>query len=492
MKRSISLFCFGSCLFLSVSARQLLRNADSEAYIQEMVNTVSQDSLISYIGALQSFGTRYQYTPQQELAATYIFNSMANTSAQVTSDDYAFGTNVFYDVDLVDKDKIRIVGSARAAAYSNDGGTSWMSGTIPYSTSHLYGVDFIDAQHGWAVGINGTIIATTDGGANWTAQISVGYTLYDVAFIDDTAGIAVGQNGKILRTSDGGTSWYPIASGTLQYLRELCYIDGAHLWAVGDTGTILFSSDRGVTWIPQVSGTSSTLMGADFYDHSNGWSVGYKGTILQTTDGGAHWNIISPPRGIKTYFRSACFWSSTQGLMLDRYGIVFKTTDGGTTWTQTYSSLNLGWGPVLNRIKRFGTQRFVAVGERGWIITSTDGGDSWYQQTQNLPSSLIHNTRNIVATIPGNATPQKECVMVAHYDSYSTTNVFETAPGANDNGTGTSAVMEAVRVLNNYNFESTVKLIAVSAEELGMYGSSHYVLRALEQKKILLVRSMAI
>jgi photosystem II stability/assembly factor-like uncharacterized protein len=471
------------CLCNTFSQNKSLRGSTTD-YIQEMVNAVSQDSLLSYIGALQSFGSRFEYTPQQELAATYILNSMTNAGAQAASDPYAFGTNYICDVDLVDSATLRAVGTAGTAIFSNDGGATWTAGTVPSGTTILNGVKFFNAQHGWAVGWSDKINMTTDGGANWIAQ-STGVTnsFYDVGFFDDTAGIVVGSEGKILRTSNGGSTWSSITSGTNQYLQELCIVDAAHVWVVGDWGTILFSSDKGFTWTTQTSGVSFGLMGLDFVDAKDGWAVGGYGTILHTTDGGLLWNSIDPPIEMKSYFHSVCFWSATEGLLLDHYGLIFKTTDGGTSWTKVYSTLNLGWGPYLYRIKRFGSRRFIAVGGSGLVVTSTNEGNSWTQLTQNLPSSIIHNSRNIIATIPGTVTPEKECVMVAHYDSYSSTNITETAPGANDNGSGTSAVMEAVRILRNYTFESTVKLIAVSGEELGMFGSSYYARRANEQHR---------
>jgi photosystem II stability/assembly factor-like uncharacterized protein len=462
------------CFCITFSQNKSLRGSTTD-YIQEMVNAVSQDSLCSYIGALQSFGTRYEYTPQRELAATYILNSMTNAGAQAESDPYAFGLTTIYDVDLVDSANIRAVGTAGTAIFSNDGGATWTAGTVSSGTINLMGVKFFNAQHGWAVGSSGKIIMTTDGGANWVAQSSgTANSFNDVGFFDDTAGIIVGSQGKILRTSNGGSTWSSIASGTNQLLYELCIVDAAHIWVVGGLGTILFSSDKGFTWTKQTSGVSSSLMGLDFVDAKDGWAVGGNGTILHTTNGGLLWSSIAPPAETE-YFCGVCFWSATQGLLLGQSGHIFKTTNGGTSWTKVYSTLNR---PPLYRMKRFGSQRFIAVGGIGWVVTSANEGNSWTQLTQNLPSSMIHNSRNIIATIPSTVTPEKECVMVAHYDSYG-----PSAPGANDNATGTSAVMEAARIFKNYNFESTIKLIAVSGEELDLYGSSHYALQAIEQKK---------
>jgi hypothetical protein len=227
-------------------------------------------------------------------------------------------------------------------------------------------------------------------------------------------------------------------------------------------------------------------MAVDFIDINNGWAAGLDGTIQKTTNGGGQWNLVPPPVGIKDYFRGVNFWSNNNGVVLDRYGIIFKTTDGGENWTQAYATLNLGWGPFLYKVKGYDNQNFVTVGTNGYVVSSSDEGNVWNRLTQNLPPSFKHVSRNIVATIPGSVTPEKECIMVAHYDSYSTENITVTAPGANDNASGTSVIMEAARLMKNYEFESTIKLIAVSGEEFGMYGSSDYAIRAHDQGRNIL------
>ena len=64
-------------------------------------------------------------------------------------------------------------------------------------------------------------------------------------------------------------------------------------------------------------------------------------------------------------------------------------------------------------------------------------------------------------------------IVCAHYDSTSTQATTH-APGADDNASGTAAVMEMARVLAGYQFDYTIKFIAFSAEEWGLYGSRHY------------------
>jgi hypothetical protein len=84
-------------------------------------------------------------------------------------------------------------------------------------------------------------------------------------------------------------------------------------------------------------------------------------------------------------------------------------------------------------------------------------------------------SRNVVATLPGETEPGPVVIIGAHYDSISGSGV---APGADDNASGTAAVMEAARILSRYHFAHTVRFIAFSAEEYGLWGSEHYALDA--------------
>ena len=86
---------------------------------------------------------------------------------------------------------------------------------------------------------------------------------------------------------------------------------------------------------------------------------------------------------------------------------------------------------------------------------------------------LSVNVCNVVVTLAGRTTPAEQIVIGAHYDSTSPS-ASTTAPGADDNGSGTAAIMEIARVLSGVRFDRTVKIIAFGGEEQGLYGSSHY------------------
>src|SRR3954470_9402880 len=84
---------------------------------------------------------------------------------------------------------------------------------------------------------------------------------------------------------------------------------------------------------------------------------------------------------------------------------------------------------------------------------------------------------NVVATLRGTdpASADRVYVVGAHYDSRVTDvlNATSDAPGANDDGSGTSAVLELARVMAPRPTEATIVFVTYAGEEQGLYGSNH-------------------
>jgi len=85
-----------------------------------------------------------------------------------------------------------------------------------------------------------------------------------------------------------------------------------------------------------------------------------------------------------------------------------------------------------------------------------------------------YTSRNIIGWLPGKKDLSSVIIISAHYDSYAEPNSTLNAPGADDDASGTAAVLEAAKILSGYNFKYSIKFILFSAEEWGLYGSAHY------------------
>jgi hypothetical protein len=79
---------------------------------------------------------------------------------------------------------------------------------------------------------------------------------------------------------------------------------------------------------------------------------------------------------------------------------------------------------------------------------------------------------NAVAIQRGTERPNDVVIITGHIDSRVSDpmNFTADAPGANDDGSGTAAVLEAARVLSKHKFPGTIVFAALSGEEQGLNG----------------------
>jgi Zn-dependent M28 family amino/carboxypeptidase len=89
---------------------------------------------------------------------------------------------------------------------------------------------------------------------------------------------------------------------------------------------------------------------------------------------------------------------------------------------------------------------------------------------------------NIVATLRGTQ-PESEkrmYVVSGHYDSMCASPTDEKcdAPGANDDASGTAAVLEMARAMATHKFEATIVFMTVPGEEQGLLGATYYAEQA--------------
>ncbi len=93
----------------------------------------------------------------------------------------------------------------------------------------------------------------------------------------------------------------------------------------------------------------------------------------------------------------------------------------------------------------------------------------------------VDHAPNVIGIKRGELYPDSiYTVVCGHFDSISDQAPW-IAPGADDNASGTASVIEAARVMKDYGFEYSVRYIAFSGEEFGLYGSEYYAARARAQ-----------
>jgi hypothetical protein len=134
-----------------------------------------------------------------------------------------------------------------------------------------------------------------------------------------------------------------------------------------------------------------------------------------------------------------------------------------------------------------GATRGVAAA-REWIaaqfreIAKTSGGrmtvslDSYLQKADGKRIVRDVEISSVIATLQGDEPGTRTYVMSSHYDSRNSDNADSThdAPGADDNGSGTAAVIEAARVMAALPTHATILFATYDSEEQGLFGSAHH------------------
>jgi Zn-dependent M28 family amino/carboxypeptidase len=94
------------------------------------------------------------------------------------------------------------------------------------------------------------------------------------------------------------------------------------------------------------------------------------------------------------------------------------------------------------------------------------------------------NLTNVIATLRGTINPERIYVVSGHYDSMcsSPTDAKCDAPGANDDASGTAAVIEMAWVMSKRKFDATIIFMAVPGEEQGLLGAAYFAEQAKQNK----------
>jgi aminopeptidase YwaD len=103
-----------------------------------------------------------------------------------------------------------------------------------------------------------------------------------------------------------------------------------------------------------------------------------------------------------------------------------------------------------------------------------------YDASQITEDSFTYGSstsKNLIITKTGTLYPNIYVIICGHYDTI-------VGPGVSDNGSGTSIMLEAARILKDVPTEYSIKFIHFSGEEQGLVGSTHYVNNVVFQNNV--------
>jgi len=432
----------------------------SQDTIMDFLNKLSGEAGIEVEGEVDTIHTRFSGTEGNELAASYLKGILENYGYQ--TEYHAFFSGALRNVAAYGEDRGWVVDENGKAYRTLDAGANWDL-MNPNVTTSLWGVANAGLDSVWLSGNLGTIRFSSDGGDNFVTQTAgLSVYLFGCCFINSQSGWIACDNGYILRTTNAGQDWATQDPPTNSRFYDVYFVDSDYGWAVGRDGVIVHTTNGGTNWAQQTSGTLQRLYGVYFLDRTNGWAVGWGGVILQTNNGGSLWNIVSVGETNEKY--QIDFADSQRGCLVGWSGKIYYTTDGGANWEPAEANTLKDFYGVCLQADLTG----FAVGD-GVLAKTTNGGQSWDSQTGNIEGAW----QNVIAAKTGTVNPDEQVIICGHFDDTSEQPQTR-APGADDNGSGTAAVVEAARLFALTNFEKTIKFCLWTGEEQGLHGSAAY------------------
>lgn len=290
-----------------------------------------------------------------------------------------------------------------------------------------------------------TILVTSDSGASWSdasdrVEPSFANTVFSVACPGGGAFWLLTYAGELLHSDDAGESWQLAALSafetSLARVAGIGFTDPERGWlaAVDGVDLVIFATvDGGRTWLEQLrrEHPAAQLVAFDFADAEHGLAgivaparypeffIGGKpvpAKVLATGDGGASWqevdlqdrwspailgavssvairSVAYPPEPVPTPGPDT---GLPAALLSARELGVVRSADGGASWQESFALRSAPGGnsaaTLLRAVLLVDREHGYAVGERGLILRTDDGGRSWSSQAQNV---ALPNARDV-------------------------------------------------------------------------------------------------
>lgn len=250
----------------------------------------------------------------------------------------------------------------------------------------------------YVTGNSGELLKSTDGGVSWTEIYNFGpfSSLTDAIFVNADTGF-VSVSGGVRRTFDGGTNWTPISPSwgvtTGLHFNQVKIGDQRIFasFASNDSSIVVSSDDYGTTFdtLFILIKPNAYALHLDFLDSLNGYFIDPHelNQVLSTSSACQTMDttfVTNGPINLEQRFE---FSGPLQGFLYGDWGN--QAQPSRTTTNTYYIPIDLdGFGvlPVLDM--ELDQSTLYASSLYGKIFASTNGGQTWYEQTTPVTSPV--------------------------------------------------------------------------------------------------------
>lgn len=327
----------------------------------------------------------------------------------------------FYDVAALSPKEALVIGYGGKLLHTADHGVSWKRIDVG-SENSLYSIGFATDKIGWIVGQESDILRTEDGGQTWKQQggdiwmrddcrETAGQDseecglapLFALSVVDENTAMAVGDRSTFIKTTDGGRTWQaqtlaPVGLDELDLnsllafedpvLYDLHFFDAKTGIVVGEFGKIFLTQDGGATWHEKQASLVGplyfdvmdlpTFFDIEFADRMNGLAVGLEGRVARTADGGETW--AWEDHGVDSYsapFHSAAILPDGTAWVVGASGQVVKRPANGNFARGSFGTAVSNW---IRKVEFYDQSHGWVVGGFGFIMSTSDGGETWFRR----------------------------------------------------------------------------------------------------------------
>jgi hypothetical protein len=190
-----------------------------------------------------------------------------------------------------------------------------------------------------------------------------------------------GEYGQLAVSSDHGDSWRLIETGTERCLFGLARASDGSVWVVGDAGYMArVRSDREPdVRLERIELGTTTRLGAAYTLDDEIVVVCGDGAVRRWRDGEVRTVTTGATRGLNGMARMP----SGTWIVVGDGGFIARSPDG--VW---FAHVRSGVDVDLESVTALADGRVVAVGDRGAVLVSCDGGHTWERTTTAMTAHL--------------------------------------------------------------------------------------------------------
>jgi photosystem II stability/assembly factor-like uncharacterized protein len=275
-------------------------------------------------------------------------------------------------------------------------------------TSDWNKVLYINDSIGFICGGNkyahGYVLVTRDAGNHWdTSFASAPKALYTMVFMNQKL-YCTGYDGFYFMSADSGRTWVEWNYPQYKRFNQIFFANNQKVFAaVGegfDNGTIYQSNDEGLSWSRKDTFVK-VIKSLYFIDEQVGFAGSY-GSIYKTIDGGNSWQ---PTTADGDFFVKIEFCTPTIGYAIGYFGKILKTTDAGNHWKKILNeNFQFNEKSNFNDACFVNDKKCIVVGNKGYMIQTLDGGESWQSIEKFTQEDLVSVAMNngVLTTVGSN------------------------------------------------------------------------------------------